>query len=184
MATHPITITDYIRPIECVLNKEHHYGRNKDKSQAISKNLVNDVQTQNNLNIDLYSSTFLQKEMKLVQPGMRYKAKSGVKRILEERNKQNTFKISTSMKKKEAIDLLLKPKIITRAMTEQIYIIEKDEEPQPPKIIVNNNIFLSKANLSKSKEKNLDKLETKLLLNLYKHKTHFKGATDFALSGI
>ena len=202
MAYDPITITDYVNPVNCVMNKQYfNVNRNDFNSTKESLNKKNKTTTTstNKEIIDKFSANDYIDHKPIFQPGMKFKSKSQKERE-EERNREN----KNGIKINSYVENLLEEK---HPIYKQIVENEKKNNysrknnviPKPKISLVKEDInnkedYLYKSNKSRSisntsnikvsraKKKSLDKIEINILDRLYSRKTHFKGAFDFALS--
>jgi hypothetical protein len=182
MAENPITITDYKNPIECVFNKYDDHLRPKALHHKSSQpSLKTKTITESNSPSKKESNNHI-----LTQPRMRFKAKSDIERVIEERIKQNKQVI-----KPEKIQSYVKTEIVFEnkvSTKNDKYEILLDHDSSQT-VVIRGESDGKKTNihrrdcLSKIKQKYLDKTETQMLVKLYKqNKTHFKGMNDIAVT--
>ena len=181
MAANPITITDYVNPIECVFNKYNDHLRPKELKHKSSQPILKT----NTITVSNSPSRKESNNHILNQPRMRFKAKSDIERVLEERIKQNKQTV-----KKEKVPNYIKTEIITDnklLARNENYEVVLDHDCSISVPLADSDVKKTKIQrverLSHFKQKHLDKSETQMLLKLYKHnKTHFKGTVDLANS--
>jgi hypothetical protein len=182
MAENPITITDYKNPIECVFNKYDDHLRPKALHHKSSQpSLKTKTITESNSPSKKESNNHI-----LTQPRMRFKAKSDIERVIEERIKQNKQVI-----KPEKIQSYVKTETVFEnkvSTKNDKYEILLDHDSSQT-VVIRGESDGKKTNthrrdcLSKIKQKYLDKTETQMLVKLYKqNKTHFKGMNDIAVT--
>ena len=202
MAHNPITVTDYVNPIDCVKNKQHIIDYNNPCVPNINSNIF---VLNRKLSSDLYDYT---KHKQIIQPGMkfryladkerlheelerdkqiknelRHKAKSELLKNIDERNQQNNIleKSTVTSMKSNRNSLISMAKFVTMKTDYE----DKNDENLSETNKINSDVNITpkhvRSNFRKIKEKKINKVKT---INFQsKHKTHFKGAIDFALAG-